>query len=105
MYHVSAQGFDERMLNIHYDDDDDDYYYSILTPTLPKTVKFPGSKIHGHTCKQYIFRSFNTFTFNAMHFDENPFMYQCEKDDKQAEGSQILHLYSSFSSDVMTVKG
>ena len=30
MYHVSAQGVDERMINVHYDDDDDDdddYYY------------------------------------------------------------------------------
>ena len=24
MYHVSAQGVDERMINVHYDDDDDD---------------------------------------------------------------------------------
>ena len=28
MYHVSAQGVDERMVTVHYDDgDDDDYYY------------------------------------------------------------------------------
>ena len=24
MYHVSAQGVDERMINVHYDNDDDD---------------------------------------------------------------------------------
>ena len=32
MYHVSAQGVDGRIINVHYDDDDDDdddndYYY------------------------------------------------------------------------------
>ena len=31
MYHVSARGVDERMINVHDDDDDDDddddYYY------------------------------------------------------------------------------
>ena len=26
MYHVSAQGVDERMINVHYDDDDDDMW-------------------------------------------------------------------------------
>ena len=32
MYHVSAQGIDERMINLD-DDDDDDYYYYIITAT------------------------------------------------------------------------
>ena len=36
------------------------------------------------TCKQYIFWSYNTSTFNAMLFDENPFICQCEKEDKKA---------------------
>ena len=31
-----------------------------LTPSLPQPVKFPGWKIHGHICKQYIFRICNT---------------------------------------------
>ena len=57
------------------------------------------------TCKQFIFRSYNTSTFNAMRFDANPFSCQCEKEDKEAEGSQMWHLYWSFSSDVMAVKG
>ena len=29
MYRVSAQGGDERMMNVHYDDDDDDDYRQI----------------------------------------------------------------------------
>ena len=28
MYHVSAQGVDERMINVHYDDFDYGYYYN-----------------------------------------------------------------------------
>ena len=35
--------------------------------------------MHGCACKQYIFRFFNTSTFTAMCFDENPFTCQCEK--------------------------
>ena len=44
-------------------------------------------------------------TFSAVSFDEDPFTCQCEKDDKKAEGFQILHFYWSFSSDIMAVKG
>ena len=40
-----------------------------------------------------------------MHFDEDPFTCQCEKEDKKAYGFQILHFYWSFSSDLMAVKG
>ena len=36
MYHVSAQGVEERMINVHY------YYYYILCPV---------SKITGHTLR------------------------------------------------------
>ena len=35
-----------------------------------------------------------------MHCDENPFLCQCEKEDKTAEGFQISHFYWSFSSDI-----
>ena len=51
---------------------------------LPQPVKFPGSKMHVRACKQYISRSYNTSTFNAMHFDESPFTCQCEKENKMA---------------------
>ena len=40
-----------------------------------------------------------------MRFNENPFTYQCKKEDKKAEGFQISHFYWSFSSDIMAVKG
>ena len=43
--------------------------------------KMSWSKMHGRACKQYIFRSYNTYTFNAMRFDENPLTGQCEKED------------------------
>ena len=33
-----------------------------LTPSLPQPVKCPGRKIHGHACKQFIFRSCNTLS-------------------------------------------
>ena len=34
---------------------------SFLTPSLPQPVKFPGWKMHGRACKQYIFRSCNIY--------------------------------------------
>ena len=61
--------------------------------------------MQGRACEQYIFWSYNATTFNAMHFDEDPFTCQCEKEDKKAYGLQILHFYWSFSSDLMAVKG
>ena len=57
---------------------------SSLTLSLPQPVKFLGWKMHGRTCKQYIFQSCNTSTFNAMKSDENPFTCQCKKEDKKA---------------------
>ena len=38
---------------------------TILTPSMPQSVKFPGLKMHGRACKQYIFWSYNTSTFNV----------------------------------------
>ena len=32
-----------------------------LTPSLPLPVKFPGWKMNGRSCKQYIFRSYNIY--------------------------------------------
>ena len=60
--------------------------------------------MRGSACKQYIFRSYN-ICINAMRFDENPFTFQCEKEDKKAYGSQISLFYGSFSDDIMAVKG
>ena len=47
-----------------------------LTPSLPQPVKFPGWKMHGHACKQYIFRSCNVY-FQCYEFWWKSF--QCEK--------------------------
>ena len=67
-----------------------------LTPSLPRPVKFPGWKTHGRACKQYIFRSCSTSTFNAMCFDENPFTCQRETEDKKASGFQISLILDVF---------
>ena len=40
-----------------------------------------------------------------MHFTENPFTCQSEKEDKKAYGFQISHFYGSLSKDIMAVKG
>ena len=64
--------------------------------------------MHGHAYKQYIFRSYNTSTFGAMRFDENPFKCQCKKKKRQKglrRAFPILHFHLSFWSAVMAVKG
>ena len=76
-----------------------------LTPSLPQTVKFPGWMMHVRACKQYIFR-FIKAIFNAMRFDGDPFRTcQCEKEDRKAEGFQILHFYGPFSDGITAMKG
>ena len=52
-----------------------------------------------------VFWSYNTCTFKALRFDENPFTCQCENEIKKAEGFQISHFHWSFSSDIMAVMG
>ena len=44
-----------------------------LTPSLPQPVTFLGRTMHGCACRQSVFRSCNTSTFSAVHFNENPF--------------------------------
>ena len=36
------------------------FCFLILTPSLPQPVQCPGWKMHGHACKQCIFRSYNS---------------------------------------------
>ena len=43
-----------------------------------------------------IFSSPITSTFNAVRFNENPFTCQCEKEDRNSEGFQILHFIGHF---------
>ena len=54
--------------------------------------------MHARTCKQRIFWSYNTSTFSAICFDENPFKGQCHKEDNFAPLSDVL-------SGIMAVKG
>ena len=58
-------------------------FLASLTPSLSRPVQFLGWKMHRRTCKQYIFQSYNTSTFKAMHYDENPLTCQYEKEDKK----------------------
>ena len=39
-----------------------------------------------------------------MHFDKNPFPWQCKKEDKKAYRFQISHFYGAFSNHIMAVK-
>ena len=63
--------------------------------------------MHGQACKQFIFRSFDASTFNAMSFDENDFTCQCGggKEDNNSKEFQISQFYWLFSCDVMALKG
>ena len=67
--------------------------HSLLTPLLPQPVKFLGWTIHKchppppqkkQQQPQYTFQSYNTSTFSAICFDENPFTCQYKKEDKKA---------------------
>ena len=53
-------------------------------PQHVKILKFLSRKVHACTCKQYIFQSYCTSTFNAMRFDQNLFTCQCKKEGKKA---------------------
>ena len=61
--------------------------------------------MHGCACKQYVFRSYGTSTFSAVHFNENPFTCRREKEDKNVLKFEISHFYWLFLSDVLAVKG
>ena len=63
---------------------------SILTPSLPQPLKFPGWRMHGRVCAQYIFRSSSTSTFNAY---DNPFAYQCGKEKKKMVKGFTFHIF------------
>ena len=38
----------------------------MLNPFTAQSLTFPGCKMHGRACKQYIFRSYNPSTFGTM---------------------------------------
>ena len=60
-----------------------------LNPFTAAHVKFTARKMHERTCKQCIFRSYNTSIFNAICFNENLFTSRCEKENNMAEWFQI----------------
>ena len=61
--------------------------------------------MHGCACKEYIFRSYNTSTFHATRFDEDPFTWQCGKEDKKASGFQISFVAVVVFDNIMAVNG
>jgi len=60
--------------------------------------------MQGRASKQYTFRSCNTSTFNAVHFDENPFTCQCEKEETRLKGFPNFALLLVVF-DIMAMKG
>ena len=67
-----------------------------LTHSLPRAVKVPWWKMLAHACRQYIFRSYNKSTFDAVRFDGNPVANAKKK---------VLIFHWSFSNDIVAVKG
>ena len=68
----------------------------------------PACNISGLKDAQCVFRSYDTSTFNAVSFDENPFASQCEKENKMLKGFKFRNFISLvfvFLSDIMAVKG
>ena len=59
------------------------FYILLFNPFAAPAVKFPGWTMHGRVCKQRIFRSYSTSTFNAIHFYDKPFACQCKKKKKK----------------------
>ena len=45
-----------------------------------------------------------TSSFDAMHFDENPFTCHCEEEDKKVHVFSVSQFYWLFSSDIVVVK-
>ena len=77
----------------------------MLTASLPQPVKFPGWKMLGHVCEQYICRSCSNLLSMLRVLLEILSHVNTKKADKKAEGFKILHFYWLFLSDIMAVKG
>ena len=68
-----------------------------LTSSQPQSVKFPAWKVH--TCRQYIWWSFNKSTLNSVHFNRNPFTCLCEGGKKALTVSIVGPFSGRFLSD------
>ena len=73
-----------------------DLFALSVNPFTAPACNISGLKsAHIHACKQYIWWSYNKFTFKTVHFDRNPFACSCEGADKPW-WFQIWHSYWSF---------
>ena len=77
-----------------------------LTPSLPQPVRFPGWKMLGRACKQYVFQSCNVyFSMLCIWMSILSHASAKKKKTKKATGFQVLRFYWSFWNDLMAVKG
>ena len=68
-----------------------------LTLSLPQPVKFPGWMMHGRTCKQYIFRSYNIyFQFYAFWWRTFHIHLKKKKKKKRLKGFKFCTLWVVF---------
>ena len=76
-----------------------------LIPSLSQPGKFPDWKMHGCACKQYIFQSCNTSTFNAMHFLWKSFHMRVWKRKQKGLRVKDFALLLFVLSGIMAMKG
>ena len=61
--------------------------------------------MQGRACKQYIFQSYCPITsIVTMHFDDNPFRWQCRKEGKRLKGFRF-GIWMVVFNGIMAVKG
>ena len=82
------------------------YLYTVTTRMTPPFINpftAPTCKISGlkdartdTPANSRIFRSYDTPTFNIMHFDENPFKRHCEKKTKSFKGFKFRCFIGRF---------
>ena len=78
--------------------------WNAITPRLPQPVKFLGWKVHAYMPANTIFggpvSSCNKSTFNAVHFDRNPFTSSCEAGKKSRNDLKFGTFMGCFPSEV-----
>ena len=77
---------------------------NILTPSLPKPVKFPGWMMDESAWELYFPVLYHLFSVLSVLMRILSHA-NAKKKMKKAYGFQILHFYGSFSNDIMAVKG
>ena len=66
-----------------------------LTPSPPQPVKCPCRKIHGRACKEYIFRSYNSY-FQCFAFSWLSFHMPVQKKKKRLKGLKFRTIIGRF---------